>query len=68
MKVFGLPLMIGILICTITYSITLIEIASAFINDEIRKYPDINTYEDCHNGKDDDGDGLTDSDDSKDCF
>jgi hypothetical protein len=67
MKVSTVTLFIGILSFSIIVS-TYFQSALAFINDDIGEKPGISTYEDCNNGKDDDGDGLIDGEDTSDCF
>jgi hypothetical protein len=46
---------------------TMFSYAIAFVGDEVGQLPGIGSFEDCGNGVDDDGDGLTDSADSLDC-
>jgi hypothetical protein len=67
MNVSTLTLLIGILSLAIIVSAPYFQSVLAFIDDDIGEKPGISIYEDCTNGRDDDGDGLVDGEDTSDC-
>jgi hypothetical protein len=66
-RVSTVTVLIGVLLST-TASISYVQTAFAFLNEEIYDYPGIEVFEDCYNGIDDDGDSLIDRADSLDCY